>query len=135
TLVGVGFALTAFANAPWFYAVSVLIWTMGEMLNSPSNSATMAELSPAHMRGRYQGVFSLSWSVAGFAAPILGAAVQQHLGNTVLWLGCLAVTLVAAVAHLVSGPARLRRAEQIRAMERAYPAAPTPVEEPILAAA
>jgi MFS family permease len=118
-LVGLGFALTAFANAPWFYGLTVIIWTLGEMLNSPSNSATMAELSPGHLRGRYQGVFSLSWSVAGFAAPILGAAVQQHLGNTVLWLGCLGVTLAVAVVHVLSGPARERRAAQVRAIDAA----------------
>jgi MFS family permease len=132
-LVGLGFALTAFAHAPWFYALTVLVWTLGEMLNSPSNSATMAELSPAHLRGRYQGVFSLSWSVAGFAAPILGAAVQQHLGNAVLWLGCLGVTAIVAVVHVLSGPARQRRAAQVRTIDAAVAGGPV-VATPVVAA-
>ena len=116
-IMGVGFGLTAFADAAWFYAVTVLVWTVGEMLNSPSNSATNAELSPAHMRGRYQGVFSLSWSAASFLAPIIGAAVLQYAGSTVLWLGCFVVGLVVAGLHLLAGPARQRRADELRKAE------------------
>jgi MFS family permease len=116
-IMGLGFGLTAFADAAWFYAVTVLVWTVGEMLNSPSNSATNAELSPAHMRGRYQGVFSLSWSIASFVAPIMGAAVLQYAGSTVLWLGCFVVGLVVAGLHLQAGPARQRRADELREAE------------------
>jgi MFS family permease len=113
-IMGVGFGLNALANTAWFYGLAVLVWTLGEMLNSPSNSATNAELSPADLRGRYQGVFSLSWSAASFAAPILGAAVLQYLGNTALWLGCLGLSAVVAVLHLRAGPARERRAAELR---------------------
>ncbi|PWR12777.1 MFS transporter [Micromonospora sicca] len=113
-VMGVGFGLTAFAGTAWFYGVTVLIWTLGEMLNSPSNSTLIAELSPAELRGRYQGAFSLSWQIAGAAAPILGGLVREHVGNGALWFGCAAIGAVMAVAHLVSGPARERRAVQLR---------------------
>ncbi|MBO4208070.1 MDR family MFS transporter [Micromonospora echinofusca] len=113
-IVGIGFGLTAFADAAWFYAVTVLIWTLGEMLNSPSNSSLIAELSPADLRGRYQSVFSLSWQIAGASAPILGGLVRERLGDPVLWLGCAALGLLVAGAHLASGPARERRAATLR---------------------
>lgn len=115
-IIGLGFSLTAFADTAAFYAVTVLVWTVGEMLNSPSNSTLIAALSPAAMRGRYQGVMSLSWSVAGFAAPVLGGYVQQHLGDEVLWLSCGAIAVVAAAGQLWSGPARERRAAALQAM-------------------
>ncbi|MGW5669450.1 MDR family MFS transporter, partial [Micromonospora sp. NPDC003776] len=113
-VTGVGFGLTAFAGTAWFYGLTVLVWTVGEMLNSPSNSTLIAELSPAALRGRYQGVFSLSWQLAGATAPILGGLLREHAGNTTLWLGCALVGGVVAVAHLISGPARERRAAQLR---------------------
>lgn len=113
-VMGVGFGLTAFADVAWFYALTVLVWTVGEMLNSPSNSTLIAELSPADLRGRYQGVFSLSWQLAGAAAPLLGGLVRQQAGNGALWLGCAALGAVMAVGHLVSGPARERRAVALR---------------------
>ncbi|WP_179802011.1 MDR family MFS transporter [Micromonospora purpureochromogenes] len=113
-VMGVGFGLTAFADVAWFYGLTVLIWTLGEMLNSPSNATLIAELSPDRLRGRYQGVFSLSWQIAGAVAPILGGLVRERAGNTELWLGCAAIGALMAVAHLVSGPARERRAAQLR---------------------
>jgi predicted MFS family arabinose efflux permease len=122
-VMGLGFGLTAFAGTAWFYGLTVLIWTVGEMLNSPSNATLIAELSPAALRGRYQGVFSLSWQLAGAIAPVLGGLVREHAGNTSLWLGCAAVGGVTAVAHLVSGPARERRAAQLRP--------PTPPTHPL----
>ncbi|MEU8182418.1 MFS transporter [Micromonospora sp. NPDC049044] len=113
-VMGLGFGLTAFAGTAWFYGLTVLIWTVGEMLNSPSNSTLIAELSPAELRGRYQGVFSLSWQIAGASAPILGGLVREHAGNDALWYGCAALGVLTAVAHLVSGPARERRAAALR---------------------
>lgn len=125
-VTGIGFGLTAFADAAWFYALTVLTWTLGEMLNSPSNSTLIAELSRPGMRGRYQGVFSLSWSVAGFSAPILGGFVREHLGNSTLWLGCAAIGAALAVAHLLSGPVRERRAAELRRAASAPEGDPKP---------
>jgi predicted MFS family arabinose efflux permease len=131
-IVGIGFGLTAFADHAWFYAVTVLIWTLGEMLNTPSNSTLIAELSPVAMRGRYQGVFSLSWQVASFAAPTLGGLVRQQAGSAALWLGCAAVSGLVAIAHVLSGPARERRAAELRSIPEP---APTVVPEPANGAA
>lgn len=116
-IIGVGFGLTAFAHTAWFYGLTVLVWTVGEMLNAPSNSTSIAELSPPSMRGRYQGVFNLSWSSATFLAPIVGTAVFQYLGNTALWAGCFVLTLAVALLHLAAGPTRLRRVAQLRVAE------------------
>jgi len=128
---GIGFGLTAFADTAVLYALTVLVWTAGEMLNSPSNSATNAALSPAHLRGRYQGVFSLSWSVASFAAPIIGGAVLQYAGAATLWLGCFGLALVVAVIHLLAGPARERRAAELTATATSVDApAPVPAASP-----
>jgi MFS family permease len=125
-IMGVGFGLTAFAHTAWFYGLTVLVWTVGEMLNAPSNSTSIAELSPASMRGRYQGVFNLSWSSATFLAPIVGTAVFQYLGNTVLWVGCFALASAVALLHLAAGPARERRVAQLRAAEAPVAAAKEP---------
>jgi len=114
-----GFGLTAVASGAWIYAAAVLIWTVGEMANSPSNSAVIAELSPAHLRGRYQSVFSLSFSLAAMGAPIIGGWVIQHHGDPPLWIGCFVLGVIAAVGHLAAGPARARRMAQLNAVEPA----------------
>ncbi len=121
-LVGVGFGLTAFAAVPWFYAVTVLVWTLGEMLHAPTTATTVAALSPAHLRGRYQGVFTVSWALAGFLAPLVGGFVLQHGGKVVLWLGCLALCLVAAALNLASRTSRAHRTDELALTETTVPA-------------
>jgi len=126
-IIGVGFGLVAFADAAWFFALTVVIWTLGEMLQSPSNAATVAALSPATLRGRYQGLNSLNWSAGTALAPVVGGFTQQHLGDAALWLGCFGICVLVAVGHLITGPRRERRIEQLLAA----PSAPAAPETPI----
>lgn len=130
-IVGVGFGLVAFAHAAWFFALTVVVWTFGEMLQSPSNAATVASLSPAALRGRYQGLQSLSWSAGSALAPIAGGLTQQHLGNTALWFGCFLICVLVAVGHLVTGPSRRRRLGALVAAPALSAAEPPVVAEPL----
>jgi MFS family permease len=118
-VTGVGFGLTAFAADTWLYAVSVLVWTVGEMAMAPTSAAVLADLSPTHLRGRYQSVFSLSFSLAALLAPIIGGWAIQRYGDPPLWLGCFVLAVIAAAGHLAASPARRRR---IARLQTAQPA-------------
>jgi MFS family permease len=113
-LTGCGFGLTAFAGAAWFYALTVVVWTAGEMLGVPANMAMVAELSPVHARGRYQGVYSLAWSAASFLAPMTAGFLLTESGGDAVWLTCTLLGAVAAGGYvwLLRGPAR-RHYEQL----------------------
>ncbi|MEV6344538.1 MFS transporter [Actinoplanes sp. NPDC051851] len=109
-IIGVGFGLVAVAGPAWTFAATVIVWTFGEMLQSPSNATLIAALSPPSLRGRYQGLNSLSWSIGTALAPILGGLVLQGLGGTALWVGCFTLCAIAAAGQLLAAPARARRA-------------------------
>ncbi|MBI3180956.1 MAG: MFS transporter [Myxococcales bacterium] len=112
-LVGLGFGLNGLVStAPW-YATAVAVWTFGEILLAPVNASVVADLAPAHMRGRYQGAFALAWSFAHLLAPLLGALVLGRLGGSWLWGGCAVAGALAAVGHLAIGPARRRRMAEL----------------------
>jgi hypothetical protein len=64
-------------------------------------------------------VVSLSWSAATFLAPIAGGTVLQYAGDAALWFGCFGLGLLCAALHLRAGPARERRAAELREPERA----------------
>ncbi|WP_319461748.1 MFS transporter [Micromonospora sp. RTP1Z1] len=124
-VVGTGFALTALADSVWFYGVAVLVWTLGEMMMTPANSALTADLSPAAQRGRYQGVYSLGYAFATFTGPTVGGLVTSRFGDTALWLGLFGLALLVAVGNLLAAPARTRRIAALRA-RAAEPARPAP---------
>ncbi|MEU6476298.1 MFS transporter [Streptomyces sp. NPDC047017] len=98
-LAGYGFGLTAFAGSVGVYALTVCVWTLGEMINAPTQTGLVVRLSPVHGRGRYQGVYSLSWSLAALVAPLMSGAVIDRLGAAWLWAMCAAVGTVAAVGY------------------------------------
>lgn len=86
-LIGVGFGLTAFAAAAPLLILSVAVWTLGEMVNSPVAGAYVADIAPPHLRGQYAGAFGLSWSCGLILAPAAGTRlfVWNPRG---LWLFC-----------------------------------------------
>ncbi|MEU4532095.1 MFS transporter [Micromonospora ureilytica] len=123
-LAGVGFGLNAFADGAWFYALTVVIWTLGEMVHFPATSTTVASLAPVLMRGRYQAVLSLFISAAWAVGPITGGFVQGGLGTAVLWLGCGGLCALVVVGQLAAGPSRERRIEELRLAEAEAPEVP-----------
>lgn len=118
-LVGAGFGLVSVAGSALAIAFTVVVWTLGEMLQSPSNAATIAALAPGALRGRYQGLNSLSWQAGSALAPILGGLALQTAGDTVLWVSCFGICALVAVGQVLAGPARTRRAAQLREQEMA----------------
>ena len=96
-LLGTGLGMNAWIGSFGGYAVSVTIWTLGEILFAPASQALVADLAPTHLRGAYQGAFALAFTAAFAAAPALGGYILAHAGARWLWLGCFVTsTLVAA---------------------------------------
>lgn len=129
-LTGCGFGLTAFAGAAWFYALTVAVWTAGEMLSVPANSALVAELSPVHARGRYQGVYSLAWSGASFLAPMTAGYLLTASGGDAVWLSCTALGVLAAAGYVWLLRGRIPEAAGAAPQHRSE-AVSEPVAEPV----
>ncbi|MFG2977856.1 MDR family MFS transporter [Streptomyces sp. NPDC048331] len=98
-LAGYGFALTAFAGPLWAYALTVCVWTLAEIVNSPTQMGLVVRLSPVHGRGRYQGVYNLSWAVASLVAPLMAGFVIDRYGADRLWAATGVLGTVAAAGY------------------------------------
>jgi MFS family permease len=108
-LVGLGFALNAVANDLPELALTVLIWTLGEIVYAPVASAYVADIAPEHLRGRYQGAWGLTWGLAFVFAPAVGAAIFAWSADG-LWLICGLLGLASALLLLVARPPRVHPA-------------------------
>ncbi len=98
TLIAGGVALTGLAEGIVGYTVSVVVWSLGEVVVAGIAAGVVANLAPAHARGRYQGAFSWTWGLARFAALTLGVAAYTTLGPSVLWWTALVAGTAAALA-------------------------------------
>lgn len=103
-LIAVGVALTGLADGIVGYTVSVVVWSLGEVVVAGIAASVVANLAPAHARGRYQGAFSWTWGVARFAALTAGVAAYTTLGPDVLWWTALLAGTAAAAATLTLVP-------------------------------
>jgi MFS family permease len=107
-VMGAGFALTAFVSDAVMLAVTIAVWTAGEIVTAGILGSIVADLAPAHLRGRYAGLSGFAWSVASVLAPLAGGALLA-VGPEALWFTVGGIGLVSAVAMLALGPAIRRR--------------------------
>ncbi|QGV79873.1 MDR family MFS transporter [Streptomyces ficellus] len=98
-LAGYGFGLTAFAGSVGVYALTVCVWTLAEIVNAPTQTSLVVRLSPVHGRGRYQGMYAMSWSVAALVAPLMSGWVIDRYGASWLWGACAVLGTVAGLGY------------------------------------
>ena len=108
-LVGLGMWMHGQVSTLSGHLLAVSVWTLGEILMAPVNSTIVADLSPTHLRGRYQGAFSLTWSLAVTVASLWGPWVAEAWSMSALWAVCLALGLGTAGVQLWLGPQRRQR--------------------------
>jgi MFS family permease len=108
-VVGAGVAATGLCHAAWQFALTVVLWTIGEIFTAGAFQALVTSLAPDHMRGRYSGAVGLAWGASALIAAPLGTNGYAW-SPTVLWSACLAVGLIAAAGQfwLVGAVARSR---------------------------
>ena len=95
-------------NFPTFLA-SMVILTIGELLLVPTATTLTANLAPPDMRGRYMGVYSLTWGIAFGIGPVVGGFLNDHVAPVAIWYGGLAIGLAAMLGFLLL--ARRRRGQ------------------------
>ncbi|MFF0111394.1 MDR family MFS transporter [Streptomyces prasinus] len=127
-LAGYGFGLTAFAGSVGVFALTVCVWTLAEIVNAPTQTGLVVRLSPAHGRGRYQGMYTMSWAVAALVAPLMSGLVIDRYGAEWLWGTCAVVGTVAGLGY-----ALLMRRPPTETPALTAPAltAPTPTPAPV----
>ena len=98
-------ALASFALVPGAAAallVGTLVYSFGEVIFSSAVPAGVARLAGPGRRGAYQGAWTLVSSLSMGSALALSGVVSGALGWEGAWLGCAALTALAASALSVS---------------------------------
>lgn len=101
-LVCAGLGLMPFGSSIPFVALTIAVWTAGEMLSLPMANTIVAQRAGRKHRGRYMGLYTMSFSVAFVFAPACGTWVYDRFGADTLWhgVGLLGVVLWAGALVL-----------------------------------
>lgn len=92
---GASFPLLPLGRNFGFAALCMAVLTVGEMLTLPMLATLISNRAPASSMGRFQGMFSLAFTVAFVVGPLLGTWVYGTWSGETLWMavGVLAVLL------------------------------------------
>jgi MFS family permease len=84
----------------------IVVWTIGEMVESPVAAAFVADRAPESLRGRYQAAFGTMFALAAIVGPIAGTTLF-HARQGAVWGACGVLGVVGAVLALSAGRARM----------------------------
>ncbi|MEZ6094023.1 MAG: MFS transporter [Pirellulaceae bacterium] len=101
-LMCLGFGILPFGNGYWFAALTVLVWTVGEMLGMPQMLAFVTQLSDRTSRSRYLGMYMLSVSLAMVQGPLIGSRLFATQGTSFWHYGTAVGALVFVGYYLMS---------------------------------
>ncbi|NMC16897.1 MAG: MFS transporter [Chloroflexi bacterium] len=120
-----GFSMFGFVGQYWLFVLAIMIITTGEMIAVPTSQALAVNFATEDMRGRYMGVFGITWMLPATIGPGAAGLILDHFNPNLLWYIGGALCAISALAyyglHL-----------KIGAQERFQPAQdePAAVEDP-----
>ena len=126
-LVCAGFGMVGFGTSLTYCVATVLVWTIGEMLQAPYSVTFVAQRSSTRNRGAYMGYFSMCFSAANVAAPLLGTWLYGVHPDLPWWCSiALAGILPLGFLHLSSAQRAEATARAALADDQTEPAQQVP---------
>ncbi len=99
-MTAAGFGMIGFGESGGFLAMTVVVWTIGEIMQVPFMSAIVSDLAPVHLRARYMGLLSMSFAAAMLIGAPVGGRVFAAWGGKVLWPSAAGLAVVSALLLL-----------------------------------
>ncbi len=96
-LIAAGFGAMALADGMLTAALTVVIWTFGEMITLPAAAAYMGQIAPPARRGEYMGLYQMMFGLAFIIGPWLGLQLYDHFNAQVLWAAMFGIGLVGTL--------------------------------------
>ncbi|MCB4913443.1 MFS transporter [Bifidobacterium pseudocatenulatum] len=117
SITAVGYAFQIGANSWVTFAIATVLWTLGELGTFPIAATTVANIAPKDVRGTYQGLYNLVWSLSNAFSPLVGGWILNAFGSRVLWICCTVMFVIVAIGFYVTRVPRERAAARNLAAE------------------
>ncbi len=117
-VTAVGYAFQIGADSWATFAVATVLWTLGELGTFPIAATTVANIAPKDVRGTYQGLYNLVWSLSNAFSPLVGGWILNAFGSHVLWTCCTVMFVIVAIGfQITKGPRERAAARNLEAEE------------------
>lgn len=103
----IGFTLFGVVGQYWLFLLAILIITVGEMIVVPTSQTLAMGFAPEEKRGRYMGMFGMTWAIPATIGPAAAGLVLDNFNPDLLWyIGgglCLISVMAFYFLHLRLG--------------------------------
>jgi predicted MFS family arabinose efflux permease len=96
--VAFGFGSMVFAKSIPLLVLTVVLWTIGEMIIFPSSAAYISDISPEKKKGQYMGFYQMASNAAFTLGPWLGTLAYENYGSSFLWGGTFVLAFISAIS-------------------------------------
>ncbi len=94
-----GFSMFGFVGQYWLFVLAIMIITTGEMIVVPTSQALAVNFATEDMRGRYMGVFGITWMLPATIGPGAAGLILDHFNPNLLWYIGGALCAISALAY------------------------------------
>ena len=99
----VGVGSVALMSSFWGFWLSMVIFSMGELIVVPTGTAYVANRSPIELRGRYMSIYWMTWGLARAVAPVVGGFLNDRVSPHAVWYGGLLIGLTSTLGLFLLG--------------------------------
>ena len=91
----IGFGMLYFAiESPFFFLISTVIWTLGEILNVINSGVFIANHTPVNYRGRFSAWFATARTAGHISSPVISGFILKAFGSSAIWAVVFVVGLL-----------------------------------------
>jgi len=83
-------------NFEWLAIITILFFTVGEIVSMPFMNSYWISRSLNHNRGQYAALYTVAWASAQATGPYTGALVAEKYGYQTLWWLITGICIVLA---------------------------------------
>jgi len=101
-----GVGSVALMSSFWGFWVSMVIFSLGELITVPTGTAFVANRAPADFRGRYMSIYWMTWGLARALAPLVGGFLNDRISPHAVWYGGLLIGLASTLGLFLLGKSK-----------------------------
>ena len=95
----IGFTMFGVVGVYWLFVLAIVVITIGEMIVVPTSQTLAMGFAPEEKRGRYMGMFGVTWSIPATIGPGAAGLILDNLNPDLLWYIGGALCLVSVLGY------------------------------------
>ncbi len=90
----------ALSSSFWGFWAAMVVMTVGELIIAPTAMTFVSGIAPENQRGRYLGLFGLTWNLGMAVGPLSAGILTDSVGMRAPYFGAAIIGALSVVAFL-----------------------------------